>query len=224
MPRKTTLIVLILVLILPLVWVPSAAAQDTCAGTTYTVQTGDTLTAIASAFGVSVTDIQRVNGIVNADRILIAQVLCIPASAGIGGPSTSTTTNSVLNQGTTDITPSSNLPNTLNAGSTTPIGVVDSLTGFTTTASVTLDVASYQMYIVAPNQIPNTRAAVYISSELGDIGGGRLAGLDVNASGVAEGFATLPVLDYNNRRYYVMVRSWNGRISWSYIDLVSNFN
>lgn len=47
-------------------------------GTSYTVQSGDTLSRIARRFGVEMTVLARVNGITNANRIYVGQVLTIP--------------------------------------------------------------------------------------------------------------------------------------------------
>ena len=54
-------------------------------GTTYTVQGGDTLWAIAQQFGVSVADIQAANGLSSA-LIFVGQVLTIPGTSGGGNP------------------------------------------------------------------------------------------------------------------------------------------
>ncbi|MEZ4867068.1 MAG: LysM peptidoglycan-binding domain-containing protein [Caldilineaceae bacterium] len=61
----------------------SVAAQETF---TYTVQRGDTLSAIAHRFGTTVTRLIQLNGITNANRIYVGQKLLIPA-AGATGPS-----------------------------------------------------------------------------------------------------------------------------------------
>lgn len=47
-------------------------------GTTYVVQAGDTLSMIARRFGVNMTVLAQVNGIVNPNRIYVGQVLRIP--------------------------------------------------------------------------------------------------------------------------------------------------
>lgn len=49
--------------------------------TTYIVQTGDTLTGIALAFGIEPLDLMIANQIANADRIQVGQTLIIPAGA-----------------------------------------------------------------------------------------------------------------------------------------------
>lgn len=46
----------------------------------YTVKAGDTLSRIASAFGVTVAALQGANGIADANRISAGQVLTIPAA------------------------------------------------------------------------------------------------------------------------------------------------
>lgn len=54
--------------------------------TTYTVQPGDTLTAIADKFGVTVEQIVAVNDIEDPDVILVGDVLTIPGSTPTVAP------------------------------------------------------------------------------------------------------------------------------------------
>ena len=66
----------------------------------YTIQQGDTLSAIASSFGVSVADIVAANGLANADAIQAGQKLAIPAngvapSTTIGAPMTTAVAGAV---------------------------------------------------------------------------------------------------------------------------------
>jgi LysM repeat protein len=56
----------------------------------YTIQQGDTLSAIASSFGVTVADIVAANGLANADAIQAGQKLAIP------GNGTAPTTTAVV--------------------------------------------------------------------------------------------------------------------------------
>lgn len=46
----------------------------------YTIQQGDTLSAIATSFGVTVADIVAANGLANADAIQAGQKLAIPSN------------------------------------------------------------------------------------------------------------------------------------------------
>ena len=46
----------------------------------YTIQQGDTLSAIAASFGVTVADIVAANGLANADAIQAGQKLVIPGN------------------------------------------------------------------------------------------------------------------------------------------------
>lgn len=62
---------------------PSGSGQ-----TTYTVASGDSLSAIAQRFGVDLTDLARVNNITNPSNISVGQVLTIPAA---GSPQPSST-------------------------------------------------------------------------------------------------------------------------------------
>lgn len=54
-------------------------------GAAYTVQRGDTLSHLASQFGVSVSDLASANGINDPNRIYIGQVLTIPGQSGAQG-------------------------------------------------------------------------------------------------------------------------------------------
>lgn len=68
----------------------------------YTVQQGDTLSAIAASFGVAVADIVAANGLPNADAIQAGQKLAIPGNGT--APSTTavvTTTVPVAGASTT---------------------------------------------------------------------------------------------------------------------------
>ncbi len=58
--------------------------QDATTGTTYTVQRGDTLSRIARRFDTTVAAIRDANGIANADRIFVGQVLTIPGTDSSG--------------------------------------------------------------------------------------------------------------------------------------------
>ena len=60
-----------------------AAGATTAGGTsTYTIQQGDTLGAIAKRFGTTVQEIVRINGLANADSIRVGQKLTIPSGSG----------------------------------------------------------------------------------------------------------------------------------------------
>jgi len=60
----------------------AAPASTTNAdGTTYVVQSGDTLSRIAARYGVTVAAITQANGIANPNRIYVGQVLVIPGGA-----------------------------------------------------------------------------------------------------------------------------------------------
>ena len=59
--------------------IPTPEATPTPVVITYTVQTGDTLSAIAANFGVTVEELVRANDIADSSRIQVGQVLVIPA-------------------------------------------------------------------------------------------------------------------------------------------------
>ena len=52
--------------------------QQRCESTTYRVKRGDSLSAIAHKYGVSVHQLANANGIKNPNRIYAGQVICIP--------------------------------------------------------------------------------------------------------------------------------------------------
>lgn len=60
---------------------------------TYTVQSGDTLSAIANRFGTTVAALVEANGLADPDRLEVGQVLQLPASV------TTTTTASTSTTG-----------------------------------------------------------------------------------------------------------------------------
>ena len=56
----------------------AVSAQTQVGNATYTVQPGDTLSAIAAQFGVSAAELRRINGIDDPDSIRVGQSLLIP--------------------------------------------------------------------------------------------------------------------------------------------------
>jgi LysM repeat protein len=63
---------------------PQAPAATHQATATYTVKSGDTLSAIAAKFGITVTNLQKLNGIANPNVIYAGQVLKVSGSAQPG--------------------------------------------------------------------------------------------------------------------------------------------
>lgn len=75
----------------------SAHAQTGTCGTTYTIQSGDTLTQIALRCGVLYADLRAANPtITNPDLIFPGQVINMPGSSGPGIPPTGGTTYTVV--------------------------------------------------------------------------------------------------------------------------------
>jgi LysM repeat protein len=64
----------------------------------YTIQQGDTLSAIAASFGVTVADIVAANGLPNADAIQAGQKLAIPGN-GTAPTTTAVVTTTVATNG-----------------------------------------------------------------------------------------------------------------------------
>jgi LysM repeat protein len=72
---------------------PPASTPPPAGGTTYTVQSGDTLGIIATKFGVTVNALVAANGISNANLIFIGQQLLIPITGAVTAtPPPATTT------------------------------------------------------------------------------------------------------------------------------------
>lgn len=80
--RKPVLLCMALALaLLPI----SPAAAQTTAGPVYIVQPGDTLSAIAARFNISLTDLMNANGINDPNRLSAGQALVIPGLEGVSG-------------------------------------------------------------------------------------------------------------------------------------------
>lgn len=69
---------------------PSQPQSTTSTATTYTVKSGDTLSAIASQYGMNYSQLAQINNIANPNRIYVGQVLRINNSNNSYVPSTST--------------------------------------------------------------------------------------------------------------------------------------
>ncbi len=79
---------------------PTAPPVASANASTYTVQKGDTLAAIAAHFGVAVNDLARANHIQNVDSLSIGQVLVIP-STGTPLPDGIALSPTIVRQGNT---------------------------------------------------------------------------------------------------------------------------
>lgn len=78
-----------LVPVLPAAAEPAVAATKPAPAKTYVVRPGDTLTAIAKRFGVTVAALAAANRLKNPDRVLAGQRLVIPAPATVVRPPSS---------------------------------------------------------------------------------------------------------------------------------------
>ena len=118
---------------------PTTAAPAS-GGLTYTVQSGDTLAAIADRFNVTVDEIISANNIQNADVISIGQQFVIPTGAG-GGTGTGTAAAGASTAGATGTTSAD--------GSTYTVASGDTLASIANRFNVDLD------DLVAANNIEN---------------------------------------------------------------------
>ncbi len=84
MKARIVIVTVLIALLLPLVLTASVSAAPASAGSgiLYTVRRGDTLTAIARRFGVTINAIVLANGLVNPNRIFAGQRLLIPTGIG----------------------------------------------------------------------------------------------------------------------------------------------
>lgn len=71
----------------------------------YTIQQGDTLSAIATSFGVTVADIVAANGLANADAIQAGQKLAIPGNGTAPTTTTVVATTVATNGSSTTMAP-----------------------------------------------------------------------------------------------------------------------
>jgi lysozyme len=71
----------------------------------YTIQQGDTLSGIASSFGVTVADIVAANGLPNADAIQAGQKLAIPGNGTAPTTTVGVTTTVATNGSSTTMAP-----------------------------------------------------------------------------------------------------------------------
>jgi LysM repeat protein len=71
----------------------------------YTIQEGDTLSAIAASFGVTVADIVAANGLPNADAIQAGQKLAIPGNGTAPVTTTVVATTVATNGSSTTMAP-----------------------------------------------------------------------------------------------------------------------
>lgn len=84
--------------------VSSTTTSTTVAGSTYVIQAGDTLGAIAARFGVSIDAIAAANGITDPDSIQVNQELTIPPATPATTVAATTDTSTAADPATTSTT------------------------------------------------------------------------------------------------------------------------
>lgn len=232
-----------ILLVLAMLAIPvSVGAQTPCNGTTYVVKTGDNLFRIGLAYGLTADQVAAANGITNVNQVGVATVLCIPTgNFGTGGPTnqgTTTTTAPVAPHGTNpDANTTLNVVGgPININSTTfrldlaansvtvtvGAGTLDVTSGYSTTATIALDATNNVLGVTTIGMIPNAQARVYVSPILGDISGGVAGVLMADSAGVVNGYVEIPFIS-SNVRQYVMIRAYDGRMTWGYFDLGARF-
>jgi|GEM_PF-5327466 len=201
-----------------------------CNGTTYVVGAGENLYRIGLQYNLTAQQVAQANGIVDVNSVFSGQVLCIPSGAtattfGTGGATAQATTGT-----------STTLPATveINDGTYTlnravdatvlsfPAGFFDDVSGFNTMVSVTLDVTNDILRLQGGGHIPNSQVGIFISSVPGDLSGGIIGALMADSNGRFDGYVEIPFLSGETRQY-VMVRSYDGRQTFGYMDVPARF-
>lgn len=245
---KKSVLLIIALLALTFWMLPATSAQGPCAGATHVVKTGENMYRIGLAYGYTADQLAAANGLVNVNQVYIGQVLCIPGTLTSGNVNTGVGGN--LNQAptttTTTAAPSGTFPDTntqssvvsgpvsVNSGDfileraadsvvlTIPAGTLDIISGYTTTATVALDATNNNLGITTIGMIPNSQVRVYVSTALGDLSGGYAGVLMADNNGVVSGFVEIPFIAWGPRQY-VMIRAYDGRMTWGYFDLGQRF-
>ncbi|HKJ27836.1 MAG TPA: LysM domain-containing protein, partial [Anaerolineales bacterium] len=79
-------VLFVIIISLSLLWGQSVSAQDEApTGPEYVVQSGDTLTAIAVRFGITLNELQSANNISNPNQVFVGDVLEIPGVDWVSG-------------------------------------------------------------------------------------------------------------------------------------------
>lgn len=111
----------------------TTTTATTSSDSSYTVQSGDTLTAIAAKYGLSVATLASLNGITNTNFILVGQVLKLgTVSANVTTAASTTTTTSSNNGGSYSVQSGDTL-SAIAAANGTTVAALAALNGITNT-------------------------------------------------------------------------------------------
>lgn len=145
------------------------AAQASDQDVTYVVKSGDTLSAIAKKFGVTVNQLMAWNHLTNADRIQVGQVLVVSGDPNASVPATSTIASATASPAPATVTPASAVTPTTDTTTTTttaqtsvqpsaPVYIQPARQEAETTASQSQNTQTGQLSTNNTTETANTRA------------------------------------------------------------------
>ena len=239
MRHKIQILIFCTAILAAMMMMPTPASAQ-CNGTTHVVQTGENLFRIGLQYGLTWDAVAAANGITNPNAIYVTQVLCIPTGGvfGTGGPTTTTGTSAVIGNNGRAVGGANTTvvggPVEAYSGqfiieraansieSAIPAGTIDPDSGFATTATVGLDASNNLLHIQTGGMIPNSQVAVHVSDRLGSLADGHAGYLLANNLGVVDGYVEIPFIS-RFAHQYVMIRSYDGRMTFGFFDLGRRF-
>ncbi|WP_137598166.1 C40 family peptidase [Paucilactobacillus kaifaensis] len=134
----------------------SASSSSAVVNGKYTVQSGDTLSALSSRFGVSIATLQRANGLSDSNLIVVGQVLNVSSdeTTAVASSANSTVTSAAASSATNDTS--------VSASSETASSATATVTSSSTTSATS--VASSASAISSSSVSANSNSAVATSS------------------------------------------------------------